>query len=53
MRKEEEEKITCAYCGIEISSKDTWPHVDGDSNLGVKKIDHFCSENHKFTFLSS
>ncbi len=47
------EKITCAYCGIEISDKDTWPHVDGDSNLGVKKIDYFCSENHKFTFLSS
>jgi hypothetical protein len=48
-----EEKITCAYCGIVISRNDTWPHVDGDSNIGVKKIDYFCSENHKLTFLSS
>ena len=48
-----EQKITCAYCGIDISKKDVWPHVDGDLNLGVKKIDFFCSENHKFTFLSS
>ena len=48
-----EEKITCAYCGIMISSNDTWPHVDGDSNIGVKKIDYCCSENHKLTFLSS
>ena len=48
-----EQKITCAYCGIDISKKDVWPHVDGDLNLGVKKIDFFCSEDHKFTFLSS
>ncbi len=48
-----EEKITCAYCGIAISTNDTWPHVDGYSNLGVKKIDHFCSEYHKYAFLSS
>ncbi len=47
------DKITCADCGIEISSEDSWPHVEGDSNMGVKKIDYFCSENHKFRFLSS
>ncbi len=48
-----EQKITCAYCGIEIANRDVWPHVDGDANIGVKKIDYFCSENHKFNFLSS
>jgi hypothetical protein len=48
-----EQKLTCAYCGIEMSEKDMWPHIDGDLNLGVKKIDFFCSENHKFIFLSS
>ncbi|MBA3749680.1 MAG: hypothetical protein H0X03_02055 [Nitrosopumilus sp.] len=48
-----DEKITCAYCGIEITIKESWPHVNGDSNLGIKKIDYFCSEIHKFRFLSS
>ncbi len=51
--KEEEEKIACAYCGIEITIKDSWPHVEGGSSLGVRKIDYFCSENHKLVFLSS
>ena len=48
-----EEKITCAYCGIPICDNDVWPHVEGDANMGVKKIDYFCSENHKHTFLAS
>jgi hypothetical protein len=48
-----EEKIACAYCGIEIIIKDSWPHVEGGSSLGVRKIDYFCSENHKMVFLSS
>ncbi len=47
-----EEKITCAYCGNEITGKGSWPHVDGGPNMGVTKIDYFCSENHKITFLS-
>jgi hypothetical protein len=51
--KEDDEKITCAYCGVEITIKDSWPHVEGDSSLGVRKIDYFCSENHKLVFLSS
>ena len=49
----EEEKIACAYCGIKIIIKDSWPHVEGGSSLGVRKIDYFCSENHKMVFLSS
>jgi len=51
--EEEEEKIACAYCGVEITIKDSWPHVEGGSSLGVRKIDYFCSENHKLVFLSS
>ena len=51
--KEEEETIACAYRGIEITIKDSWPHVEGGSSLGVRKIDYFCSENHQFVFLSS
>lgn len=47
-----EEKLTCAYCGNEIMGKDSWPHIDGGPNTGVTKIDYFCSENHKITFLS-
>jgi hypothetical protein len=45
--------IHCALCGREIKPHDAWPHVDGDSNLGVKKIDYFCSEEHKAEFFSS
>jgi len=41
---------SCAYCGKEFS-KDSWPHVDGDSNRGVSRIEHFCCEEHKNKFL--
>lgn len=47
------DKIICAYCGRNVSIEDMWPHVDGNSNLGVRKIDYFCSESHKFAFLLS
>ena len=30
-----------------------WPHVEGDFNRGVLKIEHFCSEKHKYNFLNS
>ena len=43
----------CALCGREIEHSQAWPHVDGDSNLGVKKIDYFCSEEHKAEFFRS
>jgi hypothetical protein len=45
--------IFCAYCGKDVSAEESWPHVDGDSNLGVRKIDCFCSESHKIAFLIS
>jgi hypothetical protein len=43
----------CALCGREIKPDEAWPHVDGDSNLGVRKIDYFCSEEHKTEFFRS
>ena len=42
----------CAYCGKEFSHEG-WPHVEGDSNRGVIKIEQFCSEEHKSYFLGS
>lgn len=49
-----EEGIThCALCGREMKHSQAWPHIDGDSNLGVKKIDYFCSEEHKAEFFDS
>jgi hypothetical protein len=45
--------IHCALCGREIEQSQAWPHVDGDSNLGLKKIDYFCSEEHKAEFFAS
>lgn len=45
--------IHCALCGHEMQHSQAWPHIDGDSNLGVKKIDYFCSEEHKAEFFSS
>ncbi len=49
----DERIIYCALCGREIKHRQAWPHVDGDSNLGVKKIDYFCSEEHKTEFFGS
>jgi hypothetical protein len=43
----------CAYCGKDYSEEEDWPHVEGDSNRGVLKIEHFCSEEHKHNFLAS
>ncbi len=49
----DENKTVCAYCGADVNLNNAWPHIDGDANLGVKKIDYFCTENHKHKFLSS
>ena len=46
------ENKLCAYCG-KIFSGEGWPHVEGDSNRGVLKIEQFCSEEHKYNFLNS
>ncbi|MGD1835585.1 MAG: hypothetical protein ACPKPY_13595 [Nitrososphaeraceae archaeon] len=42
----------CAYCGKGVKDEG-WPHVEGDSNRGVLKIEHFCSHEHKMNFLMS
>lgn len=47
------ENRVCAYCGKNFSEKEGWPHVEGDFNRGVLKIEHFCSEEHKYSFLLS
>ncbi|HET7344500.1 MAG TPA: hypothetical protein VFJ05_01345 [Nitrososphaeraceae archaeon] len=47
------ENKVCAYCGKEFPEREGWPHVEGDSNRGVLKIERFCSEEHKYNFLSS
>lgn len=41
---------TCAYCGISFRGE-SWPHVEGNSNLGVMKIENFCCEEHRGLFL--
>lgn len=43
---------TCGYCG-KLFFDLGWPHIEGDSNRGVFKIEHFCSEEHKALFLDS
>jgi len=43
------DRKTCAYCGKKFSDLG-WPHIEGDSNRGVFKIEHFCCEEHKELF---
>ncbi len=43
---------TCAYCG-KLFEDESWPHVEGNSNLGVMKIENFCCEEHRNLFLES
>jgi hypothetical protein len=45
--------IVCIFCGITINQNQAWSHVDGDANLGVKKIEYFCSEEHKSEYFKS
>jgi ribosomal protein L24E len=47
------ESRVCAYCGKEFPESRGWPHVEGDSNKGVIKIEHFCSEEHRTHFLNA
>jgi ribosomal protein L24E len=49
----ENNKICCSYCGKDFSQNEDWPYVEGDSNRGVLKIEHFCSEEHKHNFFTS
>ena len=50
---ENNDKVCCAYCGKEFSGKEDWPYVEGDSNRGVLKGEHFCSEEHKHNFFTN
>jgi|KBSMisStandDraft_5_1062788.scaffolds.fasta_scaffold105111_1 hypothetical protein len=43
---------TCAYCG-RIFEGDSWPHIEGNSTLGVIKIENFCCDEHRILFLES
>ena len=52
MSIEPAEERSCAYCGKKFSNGG-WPHIEGDSNRGVLRIEHFCCEEHKIKFLSS
>ena len=46
-------EIRFALIAKDCSEKEDWPHVEGDSDRGVLKIEHFCSEEHKYNFLQS
>jgi len=45
------ESRICGYCGKEFYDGG-WPHIEGDSNRGILKIEHFCCEEHKNNFLT-
>ena len=46
------QKNVCAYCGKNFEGEG-WPHIEGDSNRGVSRIEQFCSEEHRSAFLKS
>jgi hypothetical protein len=49
----ETETVVCIFCGTELNEGQAWAHIDGDANLGVKKIEYFCSQEHKYEFFKS
>jgi hypothetical protein len=46
-------KVVCILCGTRLHESQAWAHIDGDANLGVKKIEYFCSQEHKYEFFKS
>lgn len=48
-----DDQILCIYCGMKVDEDQAWSHIDGDANLGVKKIEYFCSEEHKTEYFQS
>lgn len=48
-----DDQILCIYCGLKVNEEKAWSHIDGDANLGVKKIEYFCSEEHKAEYFRS
>ncbi|VFJ12845.1 hypothetical protein [Candidatus Nitrosocosmicus franklandus] len=49
----EEDTVVCVFCGNRLDQKMAWAHVDGDANMGVKKIEYFCSLEHKSEYFGS
>ena len=49
----ETETVVCIFCGTELHESQAWAHIDGDANLGVKKIEYFCSQEHKYEIFKS
>lgn len=47
------EKLVCIFCGSMVNRNQAWSHIDGDANMGVRKIEYFCSEEHKTEFFRS
>lgn len=49
----ETDTVVCIFCGANLHESQAWAHIDGDANLGVKKIEYFCSQEHKYEFFKS
>lgn len=49
----ETDTVVCIFCGAKLHESQAWAHIDGDANLGVKKIEYFCSQEHKYEFFKS
>ena len=45
--------VVCIFCGMRLDQSKAWALIDGDANLGVKKIEYFCSQEHKFEYFRS
>lgn len=50
---DDEQNIFCIFCGMKVDGNQAWSHIDGDANVGVKKIEYFCSEAHKTEYFQS
>ncbi|MGD9533047.1 MAG: hypothetical protein AB7V56_04665 [Candidatus Nitrosocosmicus sp.] len=49
----DEVNVFCIFCGKIVDENQAWSHIDGDANMGVKKIEYFCSEEHKAEYFQS
>jgi hypothetical protein len=49
----DESDIYCIFCGLKLDENQAWSHIDGNANMGVKKIEYFCSEEHKTKYFQS
>jgi hypothetical protein len=49
----ESDIVVCIFCGNRLDQNLAWAHIDGDANMGVKKIEYFCSQEHKSEYFGS